>query len=118
MKKKHLISLTVILSCLIALIAAGGYYIHMMYYSQDAEDLAFLSGSYKTELHHLDLRHKLIDRRVPNLCRVLMGTHFIDNIWSIDLAENQLARISDLSCFGNLKELNLSYNAFPRVPDM
>lgn len=70
----------------------------------------FIMSWFDEELHHLDLSRKSLNN-IPDLCNILTWDDVIDNISSIDLSDNKIDVVDiNLSCLGNLTELNLSYN--------
>ncbi|MDD2565976.1 MAG: hypothetical protein PHZ26_03470 [Candidatus Gracilibacteria bacterium] len=77
-----------------------------------------ITSNYSKDFHNLDLRSKKLGD-MPNLCDMVEGTHYVDDIWAIDLADNGIEDISeDLSCFKNLSELYLSFNKIQEIKNL
>lgn len=67
--------------------------------------------------NHLDLKKQDFSK-IPDLCSDTTWNMIYD-VWSIDLSNNNLEDINlDLSCFPNLKELNMSYNNIDSIENL
>lgn len=74
--------------------------------------------NYNIEFHYLNLKSKNLDK-IPDICNMIKGTNYIDDIWSINLSNNKLTKINiDLSCLKNLQELNLSFNKIRKIENL
>lgn len=77
-----------------------------------------ITKNFDNKVHHLDLRTKKLSE-MPNICEMVSWTNFEYDIWSIDLADNQIIEInSDLSCLKNLQDLNLSFNKIIEIDNL
>lgn len=84
----------------------------------DPQIAEIIQKNYIADQHHLDLRGKS-KGGIPDICAGVIGTQLVDDIWSVDLANNELTSISiDLSCLRNLKELNLSFNQLTDIKNL
>lgn len=116
MKKTTRISILIVSSSLLILLAA------FLYERNSNNTRVFLrelvQKQFVADQHHLDLRGKNFTQ-IPDICSVITPGQQADDIWSIDLANNQIASISvDLSCLKNLTELNLSFNKIKKIQNI
>ncbi len=78
----------------------------------------FITINYLPKFHHLDLRSKNLGK-MPNICEMVAWTNYEYDIWSIDLADNNIDKIdTDLSCLKNLSELNFSFNKISKIENL
>lgn len=116
MKKTTRISILIVSSSLLILLAA------FLYERNSNNTRVFLrelvQKQFVADQHHLDLRGKNFTQ-IPDICSVITPGQQADDIWSIDLANNQITSISvDLSCLKNLTELNLSFNKIKKIQNI
>ena len=71
---------------------------------------------YDTSIRHIDLSNLELPA-IPDLCKLVKPQDYRE-VYSIDLGRNEIEKVdTDLSCFSELKELNLSYNEISKVVD-
>lgn len=77
-----------------------------------------ISKNYLKEFHHLNLRTKKL-WEMPDICKMVKGTNYEYDIWSLDLADNEITEIDkDLSCLKNLQDLYLSFNKIKEIDNL
>jgi hypothetical protein len=77
-----------------------------------------ITKNYKKEFHHLDLRSKNL-WTMPDICKMVIWTNYEYDIWSLDLADNEIVEIDkDLWCLKNLSELYLSFNKITEIKNL
>lgn len=125
MKKKNYFNIIIGVSILIVLWL---WYVFMTNYWVDKDIINtsswklsknnFIEDNYVQKYHYLNLRTKNLTE-IPDICDLVKGTRYQDDIWSVDLADNQLTEINqDLSCLKNLSELNLSFNKIVKIDNL
>lgn len=116
MKKTTRISILIVSSSLLILLAAFLYERNNNAARSSLREL--VQKQFIADQHHLDLRGKNY-KQIPDICSVITPGQQADDIWSIDLANNQITSISvDLSCLKNLTELNLSFNKIKKIQNI
>ncbi len=115
--KKHTRSslIVVVLSLLIVL---GGFWYENRTHETATGLRELLKTQFVADQHHLDLRGKGYTS-IPDICSVIIPGQQADDIWSIDLGNNEITSISvDLSCLKNLSELNLGFNKIKKIQNI
>lgn len=116
MKKTTRISILIVSCSLLVLFAAFLYERNNNAARSSLQEL--VQKQFIADQHHLDLRGKNY-KQIPDICSVITPGQQADDIWSIDLANNQITSISvDLSCLKNLSELNLSFNKIKKIQNI
>jgi Leucine-rich repeat (LRR) protein len=120
MKKFLNIALPILLICSLVVVLLNKFapdYLQWTPKTSNTEDLTVISENFNPTLHHLDFRGKFRDAAIPNICDTVGESNLRFDIWSLDMADNDLTDIPDLDCLTNLKELNLSYNQLSDFPE-
>lgn len=77
-----------------------------------------ISKNYNNEFHRVTLRWQKLGY-MPDICGMVRWTKYADNIWTLDLAANNISAIDkDLSCLKNLSELDLSFNQIDKIDNL
>lgn len=125
MKKKYYPNIIIGVSIVVVLWL---WYVFMTNYEVDKDTTntsswklstnSLIEDNYIQKYHHLNLRTKKLTE-IPDICDLVKGTRYQDDIWSVDLADNQIKKINqDLSCLKNLTELNLSFNKITKIDNL
>mgnify|MGYP002138430441 CR=1 FL=1 len=114
-KHTHTSIIVVVLSLLIVL---GGFWYENRTHETATGLRELLKTQFVADQHHLDLRGKGYTS-IPDICSVITPGQQADDIWSIDLGNNEITSISvDLSCLKNLSELNLGFNKIKKIQNI
>lgn len=116
MKKISRISIRIVSCLLLVIIGVLLYRRNTNIAQASLRDL--IKKQFIADQHHLDLRYKNFTQ-MPDICSVISPGKQADDIWSIDLGNNQITSISeDFSCLKNLSELNLGFNKINKIQNV